>query len=127
MQSPKFLYFDLGNVLLYFDHHLAARQMAEVAGLTEDQVWRVVFEGDLESRYEAGELDDRQFYEAFCQVTKSSPDFEKFLFAGSAIFRPNLSIVPVVVRWTRPDTGWECCRTPARRTGRIAPMDDFRC
>jgi putative hydrolase of the HAD superfamily len=67
MQSPQFLYFDLGNVLLWFDHHLAARQMAAVAGVAEERVWRLVFEGELEQRYEAGEIGDREFYEIFCR------------------------------------------------------------
>ncbi len=96
MRKPSFLYFDLGNVLLLFDHQKACRQMAAVAGITAEKVWQVVFESDLELRYEAGELDDRGFYEVFCQQTDSRPDFEALLLAGSDIFTPNTSIFPVV-------------------------------
>ena len=96
LAHPKFFYFDLGNVLLNFDHHLAARQMAEVAGVSEQLVWDTVFASDLELRYEAGELDDRAFYEAFCGSTASRPDFDALLLAGSAIFTPNTSIFPIV-------------------------------
>ena len=86
MQKPRFLYFDLGNVLLNFDHHLAARQMAQVAGLTEQRVWDLVFAGNLEARYESGEVGDREFYEIFCRETDSRPDFDALLLAGSEIF-----------------------------------------
>jgi FMN phosphatase YigB (HAD superfamily) len=96
MQPPRFLYFDLGNVLLKFDHHLAARQMGEVAGVAEDRVWEVVFAGDLEARYESGEIGDREFYEAFCRQTDTRPDYDALLLAGSAIFTPNTPIFPVV-------------------------------
>ena len=96
LKSPKFLYFDLGNVLLNFDHRLAARQMAEVAGVPADRVWDVVFGSDLELRYEAGEVDDRGFYDIFCRETESQPDFAKLLFAGSEIFSLNYSMIPVV-------------------------------
>jgi FMN phosphatase YigB (HAD superfamily) len=96
MQLPSFLYFDLGNVLLKFDHHLAARQMAELAGVSEERVWNLVFASDLELRYEAGELDDRQFYEIFCAETNSRPDKDALLFAASAIFTPNAPMFPVV-------------------------------
>jgi FMN phosphatase YigB (HAD superfamily) len=96
MQQPRFIYFDLGNVLLYFDHHLAARQMGEVAGVPEQAVWDLVFATDLELRYEAGEVDDRGFYEIFCRRTDTRPDYDAFLLAGSAIFRPNVSIYPVL-------------------------------
>jgi len=96
MRTPRFLYFDLGNVLLNFDHRQACRQMGDVAGVSADKVWDVVFASDLELRYEAGELDDRQFYEAFCQATDSRADFDKLLLAGSEIFTPNFSMSPLV-------------------------------
>src|SRR5437016_803084 len=96
MRPPKFLYFDLGNVLLKFDHRLAARQMGQLAGVPPERVWQIVFESDLEMRYEAGEICDREFYEIFCKQTGTRPDFDALLLAASAIFWPNASIVPVV-------------------------------
>jgi glucose-1-phosphatase len=94
--APKFIYFDLGNVLVYFDHWIACRQMARVAGLSAERVWQVVFESDLEHRYETGQVDDRQFYDAFCQATGTQSDYEQLLIAGSDIFRLNYSLVPIV-------------------------------
>ncbi|MBI3839171.1 MAG: HAD family phosphatase [Planctomycetia bacterium] len=94
--QPRFFYFDLGNVVLNFDHRLAARQMGEVAGVAAEKVWEIVFAGDLELRYEAGEIGDREFYEIFCRQAGTRPDFEALLLAGSAIFTPNTSIFPVV-------------------------------
>jgi glucose-1-phosphatase len=96
MQTPRFLYFDLGNVLLKFDHHLACRQMGEVAGVPAERVWDVMYAGDLGRRYEAGEVDDREFFEIFCRQTDTRPDCEALLLAGSAIFTPNVSVYPVV-------------------------------
>lgn len=96
MPLPSFLYFDLGNVLLKFDHQLAARQMAELLGVSEDRVWNLVFASDLELRYEAGEFDDRQFYDLLCAETGSRPDFDALITAASAIFTPNFSMFPVV-------------------------------
>ena len=93
---PKFLYFDLGNVILHFDHRLAARQIAELSGVGEERVWDVVFASGLELRYEAGELDDCQFHEEFCRVTGTQPDRAAWLLAGSRIFTLNTSIVPVL-------------------------------
>jgi len=95
---PQFIYFDLGNVLLHFDHRVACKQMAEVAGTTPEKVWAVVFASGLELRYESGDLDDRGFYDAFCRATDSAPDFERLRLAGSEIFQLNQSIVPVVAQ-----------------------------
>ncbi len=93
---PKFLYFDLGNVLLKFDHRLAATQMAEAAGVDVEQVWELVFAGDLLRQVETGELTDRQFYELFCERTGICAEYERLQQAGSAIFTPNLPMIPLV-------------------------------
>jgi putative hydrolase of the HAD superfamily len=96
MKAPRFIYFDLGNVLLFFDHHRAARQMAKVAGISEELAWNTVFGSDLEMRYEAGQVDDRQFYDTFCRETNSQPDYDALALAGSEIFQPNVAIIPLV-------------------------------
>ncbi|MBI2823585.1 MAG: HAD family phosphatase [Planctomycetia bacterium] len=93
---PAFIYFDLGNVLLFFDHALACRQMAAVAGLTETQVRDVVFDRGLQLRYETGEISTRQFYDTFCERTHSRPDYDALVHAAGAIFSMNASILPVV-------------------------------
>jgi glucose-1-phosphatase len=94
--APRFIYFDLGNVLLNFDHHRSARQMAEVAGIPEQLVWDVVFEGDLLIEYECGAVTTREFYEAFLARTQSRADYSALLLAASDIFELNESIVPLL-------------------------------
>jgi putative hydrolase of the HAD superfamily len=93
-----FFYFDLGNVLLYFDHEIGCRQMAEVAGLTAVEVRRVLLESDLLARYEDGRYSREQFYEAFCRETSTCADVDRLETAASDIFRLNTSILPVVTR-----------------------------
>ena len=96
MAIPRFIYFDLGNVLINFDHHRAARQMAEVAGVSEQLVWKIVFESDLELEYERGAISTREFYEAFCTRTGSRADYDALLLAASDIFELNDGIVPLL-------------------------------
>ncbi len=95
---PAFLYFDLGNVLLLFDHDIACRQIGQLTGLSSDQVRDTVFESDLNHRYECGQITSRQFYEEFCAATGARPDFDAFLVAGSDIFTLNLPMMPVVAQ-----------------------------
>ena len=92
-----FLYFDLGNVLLHFDHQIACRQMAEVAGLTPDQVRRFLFDGNLLA-YEDGTLSREAFYQAFCDETGTCADIELLETAASNIFTLNVSMLPVVAK-----------------------------
>ncbi|RIK73330.1 MAG: hypothetical protein DCC68_25120 [Planctomycetota bacterium] len=94
----RFVYFDFGNVLFHFDHHLAARQMAAVAGISEDRAWQIVFESDLETLYESGKITSDEFYERFCEQTKTRPDRAALLHAAGAIFELNVPIVPLVAQ-----------------------------
>lgn len=95
---PKFIYFDLGNVLLFFDHALGARQMAATAGKSEAQVRTAIFDSGLQWQYECGQLTSQQFYEEFCRRTDSRPDYDALSYAGGAIFKINASITPVLAQ-----------------------------
>jgi putative hydrolase of the HAD superfamily len=92
----KFCYFDLGNVLLKFDHRLACRQWSELTGVPADRIWDVVFAGGLNERLDAGTLDTRGFYDLFCDEFDVQPDYAKFCHAGSAIFEVNYSMSTVL-------------------------------
>jgi len=70
--------------------------MAKVAGLDEQTVWNAVFESDLQTRYERGEISTREFYDHFCSVTKSKPDFEALCEAAGDIFTLNCDTGPIV-------------------------------
>ncbi len=93
----RFCYFDLGNVLLRFDHELACRQMAAVAGISPDVVRRVVFEEGVQWRYERGEITCRQFFDYFCHRTGAKPDYATWMHAASSIFEVNHSVAPIVM------------------------------
>lgn len=94
---PRLLYFDLGNVLLNFDHEIAVRQMAQVSGAAPDVVREIIFGKDgLEWRYERGDISSREFYDLFCQQSKTQPDYNSLHRAGSEIFELNTSVVPIV-------------------------------
>ncbi len=76
--STKFLYFDLGKVILEFSHERMCNQMAQAAGATTDVVRSFVL-GDPESlaaliRYETGHISTDEFFDEFCRITKTSPD-----------------------------------------------------
>ncbi len=93
---PEFVYFDLGNVLCFFDHSQSARQIAEVAGSDEKTIRRLVYEEDLEHRFESGLIDGEGFTAELAAALNRSLDTAAILEAGSAMFRPNLKILRVL-------------------------------
>ena len=93
---PRMILFDLGNVLLTFDHKLSCRQMAQLAGVSEQQVQQVVFEDGLQQRFERGELTPHGFHEAFCVQLHCQPEFDALMHASSAMFELHVAVVPIV-------------------------------
>ena len=100
-QQPRFIYFDLGNVLIHFDHAIACRQMAAVSStasrtITAQQVREAVFESPLANQFESGQVTGDEFYAQFCEALKVKPDRAALERASNQIFWPNLSMKPLV-------------------------------
>ncbi|MCA9215206.1 MAG: HAD family phosphatase [Planctomycetales bacterium] len=94
----EFIYFDLGKVLLDFDHGKACKQVADLAGITEAAVRQLVFEDDgLLLQFETGMIDERQFHAAFCRATGTDTDLSMFLNAYSDIFE----VIPAMAELVR--------------------------
>jgi FMN phosphatase YigB (HAD superfamily) len=122
MKQAKFLYFDLGKVLVDFDLELMFRQMGEVARVEPAVVREVLFgAGGLQKQYEAGQVSSRQFHERFCRETGTRPDFDKLVQAGSDIFELNTEMLPIIAGLGQAghrlgilsntcDAHWEHCR-----------------
>jgi len=101
LPPPKFLYFDLGNVLLRFDVGVMCQQVAAVAGVGPAEVFQAMLCTPLQREYELGRLSTREFFEEFCRQTGARPDFEPLLRAASDIFELNTGLIPVVANLRR--------------------------
>ena len=95
---PKFLYFDLGNVILPFDFMVAVRQMADVAGVSASLIHEVLFDDALEPAYERGDLTTEEFFETVCLRIGKRPDFDAFLVASSDMFRLDQAVADLILR-----------------------------
>ncbi|MDB2687252.1 HAD family phosphatase [Mariniblastus sp.] len=92
----RYLFFDLGKVLLDFDHESGCRQIAAVSGCSADKVDSILFESGLENSFETGLVDAEEFHAKFCEASGGSPSLEELLNACSDIFSMNVSMMPVV-------------------------------
>jgi len=97
MPIPRFLYFDLGNVLFHFDHSLICRQVAKVAELPVGDV-EAFFAAEHPIDLEMGRTTPKDVYDVFCQAFSISPGMEKVLYAASDIFSINTPIIPLISR-----------------------------
>lgn len=98
--SIRFIYFDLGNVLLHFCHERMCRQMAEAAGISVERVRAIVLSDAALRLHETGALSAVSFHEHFCRKTGATLSAEALHAAASDIFTINEPILPVVERLT---------------------------
>ncbi len=94
---PKFIYFDLGKVLLDFSFEQMCRQVGEAAGIEHEQV-ALALAGGMQADYETGKLDSRAFHDRFCRESGTRPGYEAFYRAFNEIFTPIVSMLPVVAQ-----------------------------
>ncbi len=101
----EFVYFDLGNVLLNFDHHRACRQLADTTGVDTQRIWQIVFAGELEEQFERGEISRKEFADRLAGEIGCRPDYPQWEEAAADIFTPNTDVIDLIgelnVRQTR--------------------------
>ena len=90
---PDFVYFDLGNVLLFFDHNLAMRKMARIAGVSAAQMHSIVMESKLQIEYETGLISGTQFVDRIADSIGRKLDTSEMLHAAADMFVPNQHIL----------------------------------
>lgn len=95
---PHFFYFDLGNVLLYFDHDLAFRRMAKIAGVSPKQMRAAVMDTELQIAYETGHISGSEFVDRIAQHLDKRLNVEPILEAAADMFIANTHILPVLER-----------------------------
>lgn len=93
-----FIYFDLGNVILGFDHDRGCRQISELAGVSEEIVRSAIFDENLDRQYDTGTIDSDEFHRRFCESARCSIGKHELLHAASNIFTPNLAIFPLITQ-----------------------------
>jgi len=117
---PKFLYFDLGKVLVDFSIQRMLEQMAAVSGVTPEAVRQVLYGNGLMRLHETGRISTRELYDAFCTATGCRADFQQLIAAATDIFELNLPVLPLVAQLRQAgyplgilsntcETHWEYC------------------
>jgi HAD superfamily hydrolase (TIGR01509 family) len=85
------LVLDLGNVLAFFDHRRACRQIAALGrpGTTEDAVFDLLFHQPLERQYDTGAITTTEFIAALQSAFGIIAEDDAIAEAWSDIFEPN--------------------------------------
>lgn len=93
---PAFIYFDLGNVIFFFDRDRSFAQMAAVSGADVATVRDVVMEGGLQKAIERGDIDWLGFHAEFSRRTGTRPEPAALARAASDMFWLNTALLPII-------------------------------
>jgi len=96
LKTPRFVFFDVGNVILGFSHERSRDQMADVCGIDPKFVQQVVFDEGLQNRYESGQIDCHSFAGEILQHSRASVSQRELILAASDIFTLNRDVVPLL-------------------------------
>ena len=89
---------DFGNVIAFFDHRKACRQLAELstAAMTADDIYMAIFNTSLEEAYDTGRMSTPAFLDALRTTLQLQADDDEIARAWCDIFTPNDAMAEAV-------------------------------
>ncbi|MDD5566564.1 MAG: HAD family phosphatase [Candidatus Omnitrophica bacterium] len=82
----KALLFDLGNVLVNFDHRIAVNKLSPLSGKSPDEIYSLFFDSELIQLFEEGKISPEDFFIQVTQALGISMPFARFLPIWNNIF-----------------------------------------
>ncbi len=92
----KTVFFDLGNVLIFFSHEKMVEQLAECTGLSQDIIWKMLIDEKIGPDYESGRLSTYELIQIFQKRAIKPFSSQEFLKAASDIFTPNVEMFSLI-------------------------------
>ncbi len=82
----KVIVFDLGRVLIDFDHRLAAEKIARLTGKTSREIFDLFFDSRLIQSFEQGAVSAEDFFASVSRILGLQISFDQFLPIWNGIF-----------------------------------------
>lgn len=82
----KAIVFDLGNVLIDFDHMIAARRISKFCEASLDEIYNLFFDSSLTCLFEEGRLEPEEFFLELKKILKLKISYKEFIPIWNEIF-----------------------------------------
>jgi len=94
----KTIVFDFGNVIAFFDHERAVRQLLRHTDRTREQLFELMYHDDMAYRYERGEATTEELFAVGRDAGGLRCTQDEFVAAFCDIFWPNPPMADLVPR-----------------------------
>jgi epoxide hydrolase-like predicted phosphatase len=88
--------FDLGNVILFCDHHIFCRKVGRRHHIDEELVYQKIFSEGLEHEFDKGEISPEVFTARCSSALKVKLDVDHFKEMWSEIFAQNRPVIDLI-------------------------------
>lgn len=99
----KTIYFDLGNVILFFSHDKMFTQIASLSGLSVQELKQLFLDKNLLKLYETGQIRTDTLYKIIQTSSLKQFSLTDFLDAACDIFTLNEELFPLIESLKRKD------------------------
>lgn len=82
----KAIIFDLGNVLIDFNHYLASQKIAKFTEKTPEEIFNLFFDSPLTGLFEEGKLSPQDFFLKIKEMLNLKLDYPEFVPIWNEIF-----------------------------------------
>jgi len=99
MKNPNYdtFIFDLGKVLVDFDHNISAAKIAKLTGKDQNWLYQLFFESELTKLFDEGEVSSRKFYSEMKKLIGFKISFNEFVPIWSDIFKEKKDMCELVL------------------------------
>jgi putative hydrolase of the HAD superfamily len=82
----KAVVFDLGNVLIDFDHTIAAKRISKFCDKTPEQIFDLFFDSEITAQFEEGKISPHDFYLKVKDMLNMRLSYDSFVPIWNEIF-----------------------------------------
>jgi putative hydrolase of the HAD superfamily len=94
--SIRALIFDLGNVLVFFDHRIVLERLVKICNFSADEIRIAFFKSDIMQRYMTGRISSEHFFSEVQEKLNLRCNLHEFGLIFSDIFTPNQPVIDLV-------------------------------
>jgi HAD superfamily hydrolase (TIGR01509 family) len=92
----KTVIFDIGNVVVYFDHIKMVNQVSKLLEVPYQEINKRLFAEEILAQFETGALTTDEVFQSIIKLSSLTPDRRVLLAAFNEIFKENESLAPII-------------------------------
>lgn len=90
------IFFDLGNVILFFDHMIICNKIERKYGINKKVAYKKIFHSGLESQFDRGQISPLEFTRGCSKTLDISMDVKDFEIIWADIFQANYPMIKLI-------------------------------